>query len=88
MGCGDTGEAKRDCYITVDSATNALQNGACTYQCISKQMHYKKHPFHTMGYMEIMDFYENDITLFCLEKNPFENIILTQNHPEHITQRG
>jgi hypothetical protein len=23
------------CYITVDSATTALQNGACTYLCIS-----------------------------------------------------
>ncbi len=29
------------CYITVDPATTALQNGACTYQWISKQMHYK-----------------------------------------------
>jgi hypothetical protein len=29
------------CYITVDSGTTALQNGACTYRCISKQMHYK-----------------------------------------------
>ncbi len=25
------------CFITADSATTALQNGACTYQCISKQ---------------------------------------------------
>jgi hypothetical protein len=32
---------ERCCYITVDSATPALQNGACTYQCISKQIHYK-----------------------------------------------
>ncbi len=32
------------CYITVDSATSALQNGACIYLCISKKMHYKK-PF-------------------------------------------
>jgi hypothetical protein len=31
----------RCCYITVDSATTALQNGACTYRCIPKQMHYK-----------------------------------------------
>jgi hypothetical protein len=28
------------CYITVDSGTTALQNGACTYKCIYKQMHY------------------------------------------------
>jgi hypothetical protein len=26
---------RRCCYITMDSATTALQNGACTYQCIS-----------------------------------------------------
>ncbi len=25
--------------FTVNSATNALQNGACTYRCISKQMY-------------------------------------------------
>jgi hypothetical protein len=31
----------RCCYITVDSATIALQNGACTYRGISKQMHHK-----------------------------------------------
>ncbi len=30
---------RRCCYITVDSATTALQNGACTCWCISKQMH-------------------------------------------------
>jgi hypothetical protein len=29
------------CYITVDFATTVLQNGACTYRCISKQMNYK-----------------------------------------------
>ncbi len=32
----------RCCYITVDSGTAVLQNGACTYRCISNQMH----PFH------------------------------------------
>ncbi len=31
----------RCCYITVNSGTTALQNGACTFRCISKQMHYK-----------------------------------------------
>jgi RNA recognition motif-containing protein len=36
-------------YITVDSTTNALQNGACTYQCVSKQMHYKT-PFSHNSY--------------------------------------
>ncbi len=61
----------RCCYITVDSATTALQNGACTYRCISKQMHYKT-PFLHMKSMEI---YENFITLFCLEKINFYTIL-------------
>jgi hypothetical protein len=34
----------------------ALQNGACT-------------PFHTMSGWKVWNFYENYITLFCLEKN-------------------
>jgi hypothetical protein len=46
----------RCCYITVDSATTAVQNGACTYLCISKQMHYKT-PFSHNGYMKILDFF-------------------------------
>ncbi len=32
---------QRCCYITTDSATTALQNGARTNGCISKQMHHK-----------------------------------------------
>jgi hypothetical protein len=43
------------CYITVDFATTALQNGACTYQCISKQMHYKT-SFSHKGYMKSHEF--------------------------------
>jgi hypothetical protein len=31
----DETAAEGCCYITVDSATSALQNGACTYRCIS-----------------------------------------------------
>ncbi len=54
-------------YITVDSATTALQNGACTYWCISEQMHYET-TFSHNGYMKSLDFYENYITLFCLQK--------------------
>jgi hypothetical protein len=50
------------------SATIALQNGACTYQCISKQMHFKT-PLSHNGYMKSLEFYENYITLFCLKKN-------------------
>jgi len=37
--------------------------------------------------MKSLEFYENYITLFCMEKN-FLTIILTQNHVWHITQSG
>jgi hypothetical protein len=78
----------RCCYITVDSATTALQDGACTYKCISKQMHYNT-PFSHNQYMKSLEFYENYNTLFCLEKNIlFDNFISTQNHAWHITQSG
>ncbi len=43
-------------YITVGSATTALQNCACTYRCISKKMHYKTHPFHTTATWNIWNF--------------------------------
>ncbi len=79
---------QRCCYITVDSATTALQNGACTYRCFSKQRHYKPLFSHN-SYMKSLEFYENYITLFRLEKNKFVyNIMLTQNHTLHITQSG
>jgi hypothetical protein len=58
----------RCCDITVYSATTALQNGACTYICISKQVHYKT-PLSHNGYMKSLEIYENFITLSCLEKN-------------------
>ncbi len=64
------GKAIRCCYITVDSATTALQNGACTYRCISKQMHYKT-LFSHKAYMKSLEIYKNYITLFCLEKQTF-----------------
>ncbi len=38
----------------VDSGTTALQNVACTYRCISKQMHYKT-PFSHNGYMKSLE---------------------------------
>ncbi len=49
----------------VDSATTALQN-----KCISKQSSTIKHPLHTTAtvHMKSLEFYENYITLFCLEK--------------------
>jgi hypothetical protein len=74
----------RCCYITVDSATTALQNGAFTYQCISKQMHYKTLFSHKQlhHYMKSREFYENYITLFCLEKGKhFDNNILGNSEP-------
>jgi hypothetical protein len=49
------------CYITVDSATAALQNGACTYRCISKQMLYKT-PYSHNDYIKSLEFCENHIT--------------------------
>jgi hypothetical protein len=52
----------------MDSETNALQNGACTNRCISKQMHHKP-PFLQNGFMKSLEFYENNITLTCVEKN-------------------
>jgi hypothetical protein len=55
------------CHITVDSATTALQDGACTYRCISKQMHYRT-PFSHKGYMKNLEIYENYIALSCLER--------------------
>ncbi len=58
------------CYITVDSGTTALQNSACTYRCISKQMHYKT-PFSHNDPMKSLEIYENYITLFCLEIQTF-----------------
>ncbi len=65
---------KRCCYITVDFGTTALQNGACTYRCISKQMHYKTSFSHN-GYMKSPEIYENYITLFCLEEKNFLTIL-------------
>jgi hypothetical protein len=39
--------------------------------------------------MKSLDFYENYITLFSLEKNKlFDKYILTLNHAWHITQSG
>ncbi len=66
---------------SVDSATTALQSGASTYRCISKQMHYKT----PISRMKSIELHENYITQFCLEKKKlFFNIILTQNHALHI----
>ncbi len=62
------------CYITVDSATTALQNGACTYRCISKQMRYKT-PLSHNGDLKSLEIYENFITLSFLEKANFFTIL-------------
>jgi hypothetical protein len=51
-------------------------------------MHYNT-PFLHNSYMKSLEFYENYITLFCLEKSKlFDNIILTQKHAWQITQSG
>ncbi len=44
---------RRRCYITDDSATTEFQNGACTYRCISKQMHYQT-TFSHNGHIEFL----------------------------------
>jgi hypothetical protein len=68
----------------LDFATTALQTVlAYIGACFSKQMHYKTS--HNSN-MKSLEFYENYITLFCLEKNKlFDSIILTQNHAWHST---
>jgi hypothetical protein len=39
--------------------------------------------------MKSLDFYENFISLFCLENSKlFDDIIFTLNHALHITQSG
>ncbi len=38
--------------------------------------------------MKSLEFYETYITLFCLEKKTFWDIILTQNHAGQIPQSG
>ncbi len=58
------------CYITVDSSTSALQNGACTYQCISKQMHYKN-PFHTTATWKAWNFMKNTSLCSIWKKTNF-----------------
>ncbi len=50
-------------------------------------MHYKT-PLSHNGYKKSLEFYENYINLFCLEKTTFDNIILTENHAWYITQSG
>jgi hypothetical protein len=47
-------------------------------------MHYKT-PLSHKAYMKSVEFDENYITLFCLDKKLFDYIILTQNHAWHIT---
>ncbi len=68
----------------VDSATTALQNGACTYQCISNKCTIKT-PFSHNSYMKSREFDENYIALFCLEINKlFDNIMLKVVNSEKI----
>jgi hypothetical protein len=61
----------------VDSAKTALQNGACTYWCISKQMH-KKTPFLHNGYMKSLELMKITSLFSVLKKQSFGNNILTR----------
>ncbi len=73
------------CYITVDSATAALQKGASIHQANALY----KTPFSNNGYMKSLEIYENYITLFWKEKSKvFDNNILTHSHAWQITQSG
>ncbi len=75
----NTSLSHRYCYITVDSATAAIQNGACTHRCISKQRHYKT----LFSHMKSLEIFENYITPVWKNKL-FYNIISTQNQAWHI----
>jgi hypothetical protein len=46
----------------MNSGTTALQNGAFQTNALQNTLSHN-------GYMKIMEIYENNITLFCLEKN-------------------
>ncbi len=60
---------RRCCYITVDSATTALQNGACTHTSVHFLTNALQNTLFTQRlYMKNLEIYENYITLFCLKK--------------------
>jgi hypothetical protein len=69
----------------MDSGTTALQNGACTYRCISQQMHYKT-TFSHNSYMKSLEIYENYITVFRLEKKTFLGPEMAAAPPSHPYQ--
>jgi hypothetical protein len=62
------------CYKTVDSGTTALQNGACTYRCISKQMHYKT-PFLTTATWKVWKFMNTTSLCSVWKKSNFLAIL-------------
>ncbi len=66
----------------VDSTTTALPNGACTYRCISKQMHYITH-FFTQRLQEMSGI------LWKLHHSVLSGKkLFSQNHAWSITQSG
>jgi hypothetical protein len=71
-------------YITVDSATTALQNGDCTGALPNKCS--IKTPFSHKGYTIIWIFMKTRSLFSVWKKELFDNIILTQNNAWHITQ--
>ncbi len=70
----------RCCYITVDSGTTALQNGACIYRCISKQMHYKT-PFSQRLFEKSGNLWKLHHSVPSGKKTNFDNIM---THAWHI----
>jgi hypothetical protein len=91
-------QVQRD--MTVLLHNGGFGNNCTPKRCLHNQMHYKTTFSHT-GYMKSLEFYENYITLVCLEitnfltilyyfrnNKLFDNIILFQNHAWLITQSG
>ncbi len=76
------------CYITVDSATTALQNGACTIGAFPKQMHHKTPFSHNGSWKFGILWKQHHSVLYHEKKITVWDVILTQNHAWLITQSG
>ncbi len=59
---------------SVDSATTALQSGASTYRCISKQMHYKT-PTSRMKSIELHENYCTSLSSVWKKETIFQYYI-------------
>ncbi len=54
---------------------NCLQNSACTYSCISKQMNYKTPPFHKTAIWKVWKFMKTTSLCFAWKKSNFLAIL-------------